>query len=380
MPRKVLVSGCFDLLHSGHIAFFEEAASYGDLYVALGSDRTVFELKGRPPVNNEQERLYMVKAVRCVKDAFISQGSGVLDFLEEFKALQPDVFIVNEDGHMPQKERLCAAHGVEYVVLKRQPRPGLTPRSTTALRAVDRMPYRIDLAGGWLDQAWVSEHYPGAVITISIEPTIEFNERSGMASSTRRAAIELWGPRLPASDYEKLAKILFCYDNPPGTKEISGSQDAIGLVFPGLAYAYYEGEYWPSRIDHVQDELALQFVENALYLITLGPRGADFDVLADTRIDRAGAKALADAADGCWEAILARDIREFGRYMREAFEAQIAMFPHMMTEEVARLIDQYRDRALGWKLSGAGGGGYLILVADEPVDNAVRIFARRASD
>ena len=121
-------------------------------------------------------------------------------------------------------------------------------------------------------------------------------------------------------------------------------------------------------------------MENALYLITLGPRGADFDVRADTRIDRAGAKALADAADGCWEAILARDIREFGRYMRAAFEAQIAMFPHMMTEEVARLIDQYRDRALGWKLSGAGGGGYLILVADEPVDNAARIFARRASD
>jgi cytidyltransferase-like protein len=228
MAKKVMVSGCFDLLHSGHIAFFEEASSYGDLYVALGSDQTVFDLKGRVPVNNENERLYMVKSVGCVTDAFISKGSGILDFFDEFKALKPDAFVVNADGNTPGKQKLCETHGVEYIVLKREPRAGLTPRSTTALRGLGQMPYRIDLAGGWLDQPWVSKHYPGSVITISLEPTIEFNERSGMASSTRRSAIDIWGPRLPAGDYEKLAKILFCYDNPPGTEVISGSQDAIG--------------------------------------------------------------------------------------------------------------------------------------------------------
>ncbi len=379
MPRKVFVSGCFDLLHSGHIAFFEEAAAYGDLYVALGSDQTVFDLKGRTPINTEDERLYMVKSVRCVKDAFVSQGSGLLDFLGEFEALQPDVFIVNEDGHTPDKQQLCAERDVEYVVLKREPHAGLTPRSTTDLRTVDRMPFRIDLAGGWLDQPWVSEHYPGAVVTISLEPTLEFNERSGMASSTRRAAIDMWGPRLPAGDPEKLAKILFCYDNPPGTEVISGSQDAIGLVFPGLAYAYYEGEYWPSRIDQHQDEATMAFVEESLYLITLGPRHADFDVLADTRIDRAGAKALADAADDLWQAALDRDVAAFGGAMRASFEAQIAMFPHMVNQQVLALVDRYRDQALGWKLSGAGGGGYLILVSETPIENAVRVIARRAN-
>ena len=86
MPKKVMVSGCFDLLHSGHVAFFKEASSYGDLYVALGSDKTLFDLKGRVPINTEQERLFMVKAVSYVKDAFISHGSGLLDFIEEFKA------------------------------------------------------------------------------------------------------------------------------------------------------------------------------------------------------------------------------------------------------------------------------------------------------
>ena len=76
MNKKVFVSGCYDMLHSGHVAFFEEAASYGDLYVGLGSDRTILELKGRRTVNGERERLYMVKAIRFVKDAWINSGSG----------------------------------------------------------------------------------------------------------------------------------------------------------------------------------------------------------------------------------------------------------------------------------------------------------------
>jgi len=239
------------------------------------------------------------------------------------------------------------------------------------------MPYRIDMAGGWLDQPFVSRYYPGPVITISLEPTIEFNERSGMATSTRRKAIELWSPRLPAGNPEKLARILFCYDNPPGTQEISGSQDAIGWVMPGLNKANYTGEYWPSHIDTVMEEKTLQFIEQSLFLLPLGPRQQGYAVLSDTHIDREGAKALADAAEGCWDAILAHDLPRFGRHFRESFEAQIAMFPHMMNETLAKMIAEHRQEALGWKVSGAGGGGYLILVADHPIENAVHIYIRR---
>jgi cytidyltransferase-like protein len=376
MTKKAFVSGCMDLLHSGHIEFLRQASSYGDLYVALGSDRTIFELKGRVPVNNEQERLFMVQAISYVKHAFISRGSGMLDFEAELRSIHPDYFIVNKDGDLDEKRCLCEELGIEYVILNRDPYRELPRRSSTELRQQPLIPYRIDLAGGWLDQPWVSCHWPGPVLTISLEPTLEFNERSGMASSTRRAAIDLWGNRVPPGNYEKLAKILFCYDNPPGTKVISGSQDSIGIIFPGLAKAYYDGGYWPIRLENVQDAKTLQFVEESLYLVTLGPRGSEFDVLADTDITVPHARALAEAAENCWQAILTRDIEKFGHFFRASFEAQISMFPHMMNKNVTRLIDQYQDKALGWKLSGAGGGGYLILVSDEPIENTVRVTVR----
>ena len=380
MTKKVFVSGCFDILHSGHIAFFEEASAYGDLYVALGSDKTVFNLKGRLPVNSEDERLFMVRSARSVTDAFVSQGSGMLDFEEEFKSMQPDMMVVNADGHMPEKQELCEEQGVEYVVLQRVPHEGLPPRSTTALRTVNQMPFRIDLAGGWQDQPFVSKYYPGGVITISLEPTIQFNERSGMASSTRRAAIEMWGPRLPIDDYEKISKILFCYDNPPGTEIISGSQDAIGIVFPGLAKAHYEGGYWPTSIEHTLDETLLQFMEKSIYLVMLGPREDGYDVLDNTVINEENAKALADATDQCWDAIHAQDVKAFGASIKATFEAQVAMFPNMLTPAAEKLIAKYRDKALGWKLSGAGGGGYLVLISDTPIENATQIYIRREID
>ncbi len=373
-----MVSGCYDLLHSGHMEFFQQAAKYGDLYVALGSDKTVFDLKGHVPVNSEQERLFMVQSVACVKEAFVSTGSGVLDFVNEFNKLKPDVFVVNEDGNIPAKRQLCEDAGVQYVVLHREPHKGLAARSTTSLRTMNRVPYRIDIAGGWLDQPFVSKHYPGPVITISLEPTVDFNERSGMASSTRRNAIDLWGSQLPLGDPAKLAKILFCYDNPPGKQEISGSQDSIGIVFPGLAKADYNGEYWPKKIDTNHEEDILSFAENLFYLLPLGPREDGYSVLSNTHISAEGAKTLAGVTERCWEALLAKNAVKFGQHFRESFEAQIAMFPNMVNPSILGLIETYRDRTLGWKISGAGGGGYLILVSERPIEDALRVVVRRA--
>ena len=378
MPKKVFVSGCFDLLHSGHVAFFEEAATHGDLYVGVGSDRTINDLKGRRTINGEHERLYMISSLRFVKEAWINQGSGLLDFEDELRRLKPDIFFVNEDGYTPDKKRLCDELGVELIVSKRVPVAGLPPRSTTELRSECRIPYRLDLAGGWLDQPYVSKHWPGAVLTISIEPDLEFNDRSGMSSSTRRKAIELWHTDIPEGDPHLLARTLFCLENPPGTTYVSGSQDAIGIVFPGLnRLDYPSGDYWPEKITHVHDPEVLDFIEEHLWFITLPPRAGDFNVLDQTNITVEGARALAEAADGVWEALLKRDISAFGRFYRVSFEAQVAMFPLMKSAVVSETIDHYRNQALGWKLAGAGGGGYLALVSEKSVENAIKIRIRR---
>ena len=171
--------------------------------------------------------------------------------------------------------------------------------------------------------------------------------------------------------------MLSSYENPPGTKEVSGSQDSIGIVFPGLNRLHYNGAYWPERIESVQDEAVLSFIEQRLHLIELGPRQSDFKVLADTRIDAAGAKALADAADDCWRAILAKDARDFGVAFRRSFEAQVAMFPHMVDDDIRAVIAKHAPNALGWKLSGAGGGGYLVLVSEKPVEGSIQLSIRR---
>lgn len=375
----MFVSGCFDMLHSGHVYFLEQAAGYGDLYVGIGSDQTIKELKGRYPVSTQEERKYMLSALKHVKSAFVSRGSGIMDFVQDLKEIRPDIFVVNNDGNTPAKRELCEQLGIEYQVLPRTPYADLPPRSTTSLRKECLIPYRLDLAGGWLDQPFVSKFAAGPVLTISVEPTIEFNERSGMASSTRRRAIELWQTGLPDGDREKFARVLFAYDNPPGTKEFSGSQDALGIVMPGLNRLDYGGDYWPSKIASVQDEDCLSWLETHLHLLTLGPRENHFHVLDDTKIDTAGATALSEAADRCWKAILERDARQFGHYFRKSFEAQISMFPRMVSAEIHEALEPYEKSTLGWKLSGAGGGGYLVMVSNEAIAGCTKIKIRRAT-
>jgi cytidyltransferase-like protein len=378
-PRKIVfVSGCFDILHSGHIAFLQEAAAFGDLYVGVGSDKTISELKGRNPIYSEDERLYMLEALTCVFKVTVNRGKGILDFLDDMKDLKPDVFVVNEDGHTPDKEQICRDFGVEYKVLRRIPHGNLQARSTTSLRRITPIPYRIDLAGTWIDQPYVSKYHPGWAITTSIEPTIEFNERSGMATSTRKKAIELWNDHLPMENPEKLAKILFRYDNDPGTKDVSGSQDSIGMCLPGINRFFYDkGKYWPSNFETIGDLSTIKWLEERLYMVMLWPRPDDFVVLENTNISGPNVKKLTDAAEKTWEGLVKKDMKTFSEGFLDSFNAQVRMFPKMMNDKIAGVIASYRDKALAWKLSGAGGGGYLILISETQIPNSIRVIIRK---
>lgn len=133
--KKIVATGCYDWFHSGHIRFTEEASAYGDLYVCLGSDANVRLLKGEGhPLLTEQERRYVVGSIKYVKEALITTGTGWVDADPEIRRLKPDIYVVNEDGDKGGKREYCQQLGIEYLILKRIPAPGLPQRSSTHLR------------------------------------------------------------------------------------------------------------------------------------------------------------------------------------------------------------------------------------------------------
>lgn len=387
MPKKVFVSGCYDLLHSGHVEFFRQAAEYGDLYVGIGSDATILGYKHHKTVYSEQERLFMVKSIRYVKDAFINSGSGIMDFVPEVDTLKPDILVVNEDGDNEEKRRFCAERGIEYVVLKRDPHAGLAARSSTDLKKTEsRIPTRLDLAGTWIDQPYVSQYAPGWAITISLEPTFEIRERCGLSTSTRNVIRRIWPYQLPNMDPETLARLVFCFENHPEREDgiISGAQDAIGICMPGLCRHWYDNHFWPERIETCQDERVLGWLESHLIMIPMFPRRPGCSVVEGKDITVAKVKALAAAADRCWQAILKMDLPAFAAAYRDSFDAQVALFPAMMQPGVQACIDRYSDAVLAWKMPGAGGGGYLACVVEDAATfaqdhpEAIRLTIRRS--
>jgi len=389
MAKKVFVSGCYDLLHSGHVEFFRQAAQYGDLYVGIGSDQTILGYKHHRAVYSEQERLFMVKSIRYVKDAYINAGSGVMDFVPTLDIVKPDILVVNSDGGNDEKRRLCAERGIEYVVLERVPQQGLQARSSTALKKTEsQIPTRLDLAGTWIDQPYVSCHAPGWAITISLEPTFDVRERCGLSTSTRNMIKKIWPYQLPNMDPEMLAKLVFCFENDPERSDgiISGAQDSIGICVPGLSRHYYDNRFWPEKIETCLDEAVLQWLEAHLVMIPMEPRQPGCSVVEGKDITAPKVKALARAADDCWQAILRMQLEEFAATYRASFDAQVAMFPAMVQGSVPRYIEKYSalPEVLAWKMPGAGGGGYLACVVTDAVrfsavhSEAIRLTIRRS--
>jgi cytidyltransferase-like protein len=133
--KKVIVSGCFDWFHSGHVRFFEEVSALGDLYVVVGHDDNIKLLKGAGhPLFKQDERRYVTGSIRYVRQSLISTGHGWLDAEPEIRKIKPDMFAVNEDGDKPEKREYCEKNSIEYVVLKRTPKEGLIKRTSTNLR------------------------------------------------------------------------------------------------------------------------------------------------------------------------------------------------------------------------------------------------------
>jgi cytidyltransferase-like protein len=375
--KKIFVSGCFDMLHSGHVYFLQKAATYGDLYVAIGSDSTIYQLKDKNPVCSEAERLYLISSLKCVKEAFISNGSGILDFIEEFKAIEPDIFVVNSDGDKLYKRDLCNQYNTEYIICDRDQYGDLDKRSSTLFRQSLCVPFRIEICGGWIDQPFVSTITPGSVINMSIEPNLSLINGSGIASSTRQCAYDLWRFSLPQVDPQKAAMTLFAYENFPGKSTIiSGSQDAIGIVYPGVHNLYYDGSFWPSKTDIIVDTSTLEFLESHIFLYYLGEKEFGYSAVAENAVDIVSSSiSLASAANECWESILSKDVEKLGKSITDGAMAKNQMFPGTIPSE---LIEYISNKSIyGYGLTGTGFGGYAIIVADVKPENCLDIKIRK---
>lgn len=191
---------------------------------------------------------------------------------------------------------------------------------------------------------------------------------------------KIWPVKLPKMDPEMLARLVFCFENNPEREDehISGAQDAIGICVPGLARHYYDKNFWPVKMEIVNDEMTLRFLEEHLVMIPMEPRLPGCNVTEGCDINAEKVKALTEASDACWNAIINKDLNAFASAYKASFNAQISMFPGMVTPTyvghpeldnsyIKQAIDKYSslDEVLALKMPGAGGGGYLACVVKD---------------
>jgi len=371
--KKVLVSGCYDLLHAGHIAFFKTASQYGKLYVSLGQDDNLLRLKGKKPYFSQEERVYMVGAVKYVTEAFVASGEGMLDFEEDMKRIEPDYFVVNSDGFTEGKRRLCEENNVELIVLERIPEEGLPARSSSQSKKELKFPYRLCLAGGWMDQPWVSEVHSGPCVVVQIWPDYEFNDRSGMATSSRKIARELWGDNIPEGNQVRNAQLLFGAENPPGSEYISGSQDQLGILMPGANKLDYEGKYWPASISSVVDAGRCDWLSRVLHLVPLVPRPEGYNPLVEKNLALENVRELGYSSELCWEGIVNMDVNKLGEGMKRSYLAWKKMLPYTVPDWVFEEMETKWFPNYPGAITSGSGGGYIIVASETEIPGAMKI-------
>jgi hypothetical protein len=251
---------------------------------------------------------------------------------------------------------------------------------------VGGIPYRLALAGGWIDQPFVSSKNPsppGSMVVVAVEPEFRFMDYSGMATSTRKVASRIWGDRLPAGDPEGLVRALYEAEN-RDKADPSGSQDMVGLIYPGVSRIDYdfshEGGIFPVRVVSCADEAVAAWLERVIRILPVAPRPAGYSPLGIKNLDPAWIRRLGLSGAACFDAILSRDLRSLQDSMNECMLAWEAILPATvshptLTLDLKKLQCAYRDEFGGAMYSGCGGG-YLFVATDREVPGSFGVRVR----
>ena len=258
----------------------------------------------------------------------------------------------------------------------------------TLTDVIGAIPYRMAFAGGWIDQPFVSRWNPappGSMVVVGLEPTCRFMERAGMATGTRNVALELWNGRLPERDPAALVRELYRREN-SGNSEPSGSQDMIGLIYPGISRLDFdiehEGGIFPRHIESNNDPRVVRWLERVIHLLPVAARPEGYNPLGIKNLDPVWIGRLGATGKECFDAILACDAQALGASMNACMECWEAILPQTMrhpalTTDLKGILAYYQSQYHGAMYSGCGGG-YLYIVSDRPVPGAFQINVQTA--
>ena len=268
------------------------------------------------------------------------------------------------------------------------PCPGMAANRMESVvnKVISSVPYRMAFAGGWIDQPFVSKHNPsppGSMVVVALEPQFRFMDRAGFATGTRKVALERWGGRLPDRPPAELVRELYAAEN-EDKPEPSGSQDMIGLIYPGVSrldYDYlHEGGFFPAHIESNNDPQIARWLEQVINILPVEPRPAGYSPLGIKNLDPEWIRKLGQSGKTCYDAIIRRDEAALGASMNECMECWEAILPHtvrhpVLSVDLKALLRCYQERYAGAMYSGCGGG-YLYVVSRESVPGSFRVKVR----
>lgn len=260
-----------------------------------------------------------------------------------------------------------------------------SPNSPVA-EVIGRIPNRLALAGGWIDQPFVSKldpKPPGSMVVVSLEPTFRPMDRAGFAGGTRAIAETLWGKQLPKRDPENLVRELYEAEN-TGKTDPSGSQDMIGIVYPGISRLDYnysvEGGVYPEQITSLSKTSVVRWLERVLHVVPIEPRPEGYSPLGVQRLEPKWVRRLGQSGFDCFEAINDRDLGRLGKSLNDCMVCWEQLLPQTVTHPALRvdlkaLLRAYQKRFPGAMYSGCGGG-YLFVVSAESVPGSFKVSIR----